>query len=397
MEKSVKDKITSLADRLKLRVFEGDRSLWTMLFVLVFVSIITFLSSGGKMVFNYNQGTFSTSLFYHIFKLIAALVIVFIVSKIPIKFYCNSKFMLILLCSLTVGLIVAAFQNRVGAGTGRKLDLGIFAFQITEFAKPALIMIAAFITSKITNILESKRYFIILIVAISIPLLIVLKANFSTFALILVAGISPVLLGSKLNIKYIWITIAIIIAALLFSYFVGPKLPENLGRFNTIESRVDSFLAEDTRDPETADMTQRDYAMIAVVRAPMISWMNKSMVANYLSEAESDFVFAILVETFGLLAGLLCIGLFITIFFLAYRIANNSPDRFSALLILGYGSFYTTQAMAHMMVSVGLAPVTGQPLPFISYGGSSILFTAGVFGIMQRVSIESKKRLEDGK
>ena len=316
-------------------------------------------------------------------------VILLMVNVIPVKFYSVAANSLLYLSILL--LIVAVVLKFAGVikGTGRTFNLGIFSFQPAEVAKIALILFTAKVLSKKheTNIdLYSSFKKIILFAGIVCSL--ILLSNFSTAALIFATIVSMMFVG-RIPIKYMLAVFAAGILLLLAIYFLADLVPDSVGRIHTIQGRIERFIHGDPSSQQ--GVTQADYAKLAIYSGGIFGkGPGQSDVSNYMAAAYNDFIFAIIVEEYGLIFGAAVIFLYLIFFFRGIIIVRRSTRTFPAFVVIGLSLVLVFQAMINIGVSTGVLPVTGQPLPWISLGGTSLLFTSIAFGCILSVSHQNQ-------
>ena len=213
----------------------------------------------------------------------------------------------------------------------------------------------------------------------------ILPANFSTAAVLFTTCVILMVIG-RVEIKYIMILLGTGLVAL--ALFIGfAKLVGYEGRIDTWEKRIETFMND-----EGEGNYQSDQAKIAIAKGQLLGiGPGNSSQRNYLPHPYSDFIYAIIVEEYGLLGGALIVVLYLVLFYRAIKIAQNTPRAFATFLAIGCAFSLTFQAMINMAVTVNLFPVTGQPLPMLSMGGTSIWFTSIAIGIILSVSRDLEK------
>jgi cell division protein FtsW len=254
-------------------------------------------------------------------------------------------------------------------------------FQTSDIAKLAIVMYTARILSKKQdNIKDFKGAFRPLILPLLLICALVLPANFST-AMLIFSTVFILMFIGRVNLKHLFGLVGIIV--ILVGSFVTLALTNDWeGRVGTWQNRIENFVSG-----EEEDNYQVTQAKIAIVSGGLVNLRpGKSMQRNFLPHPYSDFIYAIIIEEYGLLGGLIVLALYLYLLFRAAMLVKKSPRTFPAFLAVGLAVMITFQAMINMAVVVNLLPVTGQPLPMISMGGSSLLFTCIAFGIIQSVS-----------
>lgn len=251
-------------------------------------------------------------------------------------------------------------------------------FQTSDLAKLALItFLARMLTRKQGNIKDVKTSFLPVMGSVCIVFVLIAWANLSTAMMLFGVSILLLIIG-RISIKQIALVClggGILLAVVMFA---GP-------RRDTYTSRINTFINGGEADPDKS--YQSDHAKIAIATGGFFGkGPGNSMERNILPHPYSDFIFAIIVEEYGAFGALILVSLYIVFMYRCIRIVTQSPKAFGALLAAGLGFSLTIQALANMAVAVGLGPVTGVPLPLVSMGGTSILFTSIALGIILSVS-----------
>jgi cell division protein FtsW len=264
------------------------------------------------------------------------------------------------------------------------------SFQTSDLAKLALITyLARSLSRKQENIKDVKQSFIPIMGAVCIVFILIALANLSTALMLFGVSVLLLIIG-RISIKQIAIVClagAVLLAGVIF---LGP-------RRHTYISRIHTFMHPEAANPDKS--FQADHAKIAIATGGIFGkGPGKSNEVNYLPEAYSDEIYAIIVEEYGLMGGIILIGIYLFLLYRCIKIVTRAPKAFGALLAAGLSFSLTIQAFANMAVAVGLGPVTGVPLPFVSMGGTSILFTSIAFGIILSVSrdIDEPKKVVVG-
>lgn len=285
------------------------------------------------------------------------------------------------------------FMGRIN-NAARWIDLGFVQFQPSEFAKMAVVIITAFILSKgrTEDGANPKAFKYILIIAGTICA-IILPENFSTAFLLFGVVVLMMFIGHVPLIqlgKLIGTLAALGIVAITFIIATKDVDISFLHRFDTWRARIEKFVSNEEIAASEFD-TDKDgqvaHARIAVATSHIIGkGPGNSVQRDFLSQAFSDFIFAIVIEELGLLGGAFVVFLYICLLIRVGRIAKRCNRSFPAFLVIGIGLLLVTQAVFNMMVAVGLAPVTGQPLPLISRGGTSTIINCVYIGMLLSVS-----------
>jgi cell division protein FtsW len=377
-----------------LKYFKGDRVIWIILMFLSLISLLIVYSATGALAYREHSGNTIYYLIRQLFFIGAGIaLIVVMVNVIPVKMY--SMFANYLLYGSILLLLVAMALKfaHIIKGTGRTINLGPLSFQPAEVAKIALIIFTAKVLGKKQDsnkdLLAAFRKIMIFT---GLVCGIVLLSNFSTSALIFITIITMMFIG-RIPIRYMLLVFAAGIGLVVLIYFTSEHLPDSLGRFKTIKGRIERFIHGDPNSEQ--GVTQADYAKLAIYSGGIFGkGPGQSDVSNYMAAAYNDFIFAIIVEEYGLIVGSGVIFLYLIFFFRAIIIVRRSQRTFPAFVVIGLSLVMVYQAMINIGVSSGVLPVTGQPLPWISLGGTSLLFTSIAFGCILSVSHQNQIDIE---
>ncbi len=375
-------------------IFKGDKVVWIIFLLLCLISIVEVFSASSTLA--YKSGDYWAPITKHSIFLMVGTLIVVIFHNIPYKWF--QAFPVFLLPVSFALLIVVLFMGRVNDAARFMLIFG-FQFQPSEVAKMAVVIVTAFILSKEQNEegASPKAFKRIMIITIIICGLI-LPENFSTAALLGGVVFMMMFIG-RVAIKYLLtvcgILVGLAVATVLFLELTKGTKIEFLHRFDTWRSRIENFVDKEEVPAAKFDIdrdAQVGHARIAVATSNVIGkGPGNSVERDFLSQAYSDFIFAIVIEELGLVGGALVVFLYICLLIRAGRIAKKCNRTFPAFLVIGIALLLVTQAMFNMMVAVGLAPVTGQPLPLISRGGTSTLINCIYIGMILSVSRYTSK------
>jgi cell division protein FtsW len=368
---------------------KGDRWIWLIVILLSVISLLAVYSSTGTLAYKRGVGVESI-LMKHLAMVIGGIALMYISHKLDYRYYAgiSKLLMLITIPLLLYTLLFGAHINNASRwisipGTG-------LSFQTSDLAKLALITyLARILSRKQENIKDVKESFIPIMGSVCLVFILIALANLSTALMLFGVSILLLIIG-RISIKQIAITClagAILLAGVIF---LGP-------RRHTYISRIHTFMHP---DKTSADKSfQADHAKIAIATGGILGkGPGNSVERNYLPESYSDEIYAIIVEEYGLLGGFVLIGLYLFLLYRCIKIVTKAPKAFGALLAAGLSFSLTIQAFANMAVAVGLGPVTGVPLPLVSMGGTSILFTSVAFGIILSVSrdIDEPKKVVVG-
>ncbi len=384
------------------RLFQGDLVIWAIYFWLCMISLIEVYSAGSSL--SYKSGDFMAPLFKQTIFLGIGTAVVWVIHSIPCRFfklgvvlYPISIFLLILT------LIIGAKEND-GA---RWLNFGI-KFQPSEIAKGALVLFVALILSfGQTEKGADKRAMKIILFATCLTCALIVTENLSTAALLFATVFVMMFIGrvpTKQLGKIVGVCLlGVVLLATIVTIFPKEKLNESklLHRASTWVDRVKDHTSDKETMSDTIflrDHAQEARAKIAIASSNMIGKMpGNSEQRDHLAQAYSDFIYAIIIEEMGVLGAVFVAFLYIILLFRAGRIASMCERNFPAYLTMGLAILLVIQAMVNMLVAVGLIPITGQPLPLISRGGTSTIINSVYFGMILSVSRYARKNLDGQK
>lgn len=359
-------------------LFKGDKPLWLTVGVLMLFSLVVLYSSTAGLAADSNLPSYHF-LVKHGFFVVAGVATMIFVSHIRPKFILNISAILWLV-SIALLIYTAFFGlDYNDARRWIRIPLVGMTFQPSEFAKVALLLyVARELTNRQGVIKDLSSAFVPIIVPVCLTCVLVAPSDLSTALLMFVSCLVLMFVG-RVSIKYIGalIVIGLILFALL--YLVGLIIPEWI-RVETWTGRIDEFV-------NTDGGYQVQYSKMAITEGGYFGvGAGNSVFRNFLPHPYSDFVYAFIVEEYGLLGGGFLVTLFLIIIWRVFRIVNKTQMTFEALVAFGLGFMLVLQAFINMAVAVKLVPVTGLPMPFMSLGGTSLLFTAVAFGIILGVS-----------
>jgi len=373
-----------------LKYFKGDRVIWIILVFLSLLSLLIVYSATGALAYRVHGGNTIHYLVRQVFFIGMGLgVIVLMVNVIPVKFYSIAANYLLYGSILLLMVAVVLKFAGILKGTGRTFNLGIFSFQPAELAKIALILFTAKVLGKKQKTKEDlASAFKKIMIFTALVCGLILFSNFSTSALIFATIISMMFVG-RIPIRYMLMVFAAGVGLIVLIYFTADLVPESVGRIHTIKGRIERFIHGDPNSQQ--GVTQADYAKLAIYSGGIFGkGPGQSDVSNYMAAAYNDFIFAIIVEEYGLIFGAGVIFLYLIFFFRGIIIVRRSARTFPAFVVIGLTLVMVYQALINIGVSSGVLPVTGQPLPWISLGGTSLLFTSVAFGCILSVSHQNE-------
>jgi len=365
--------INALLERTK-----GDRWIWLIIIMLSMISIMAVYSATGTVAYKKGITVEKYLLYKHVIFVLLGIGMIYISHLLDYKYYAGiSKILMIITIPLLVyTLIFGANLNE--ASRWVKIPVIGLTFQTSDLAKLSLItFLARMLTRKQENIKDVKNSFLPIMGSVVVVFGLIAKANLSTGLMLFGVSILLLIVG-RVSIKQIAIVCAGGVVMMFFLFLTTE-------RAGTWKSRIDTFM---NPDQQHSDKTyQADHSKIALATGGLFGkGPGNSTERNYLPHPYSDFIFAIIIEEYGTVGGLVVVMLYLVLLYRCVRIVTRSPKAFGALLAAGLSFSLTIQAFANMAVAVGLGPVTGVPLPLVSMGGTSMIFTSIAFGIILSVS-----------
>ncbi|MBK5213426.1 MAG: FtsW/RodA/SpoVE family cell cycle protein [Flavobacteriaceae bacterium] len=365
---------------------QGDRAIWGIVFLLALFSFLPVYSASSNLAYLYGDGSTLPYLLTHFAHLVLGIAILYGVHKIPYNYFRGLSIIAIPVIILLLIITMAEGTTIEGANASRWIRIPFVGvtFQTSTLAGVVLMTYVARYLSRIKDkTVTFKETILPLWVPVFIVLALILPANFSTTAiffsmvvlLVFIGGYPLKYLGIILGVGLVFLTLFVISAKAFPGVFPN--------RVDTWISRVENF--SDNKDTE-ADY-QIEKAKIAIASGGITGvGPGKSVQKNFLPQSSSDFIYAIIVEEFGLLGGLFLMVLYLFLLFRIVVVAHKSTSVFGKLLVIGVGLPIVFRAMINMAVAVELFPVTGQNLPLISSGGTSIWMTCLALGMVLSVS-----------
>lgn len=384
-----------------------DKTFWGLFITLIVVAVLALFSASSTLVYEKQSalGPIGQQLLFIVIGLVAAYFIQFV----PTAFIRMGGYVLLgfsLLCMyvmLIPGNPFVVTHNEAA----RWFNLFGFVFQPSELAKLSLIIVVADLLSRASTEVEKVKYFWWTLGITALTVLPILTNNLSTA--VLLAGIVVILwFLARVPMKYIGSVIGVALVVLALGYcfvefaYVRPhkQMTGIMSRAVTWVNRIDDMMSEHEDDAQfklTDDNYQRSIAKVAVARgglSPIGVLPGNSKERDFLPLAFADYIFAIIVEETGIVGAIVLIFLYLAILFRACLTSSRFADYASMLMVMGLALMITCQALISMMVAVGIGPVTGQPLPLVSRGGTSVLITSIYFGVMLCVSREQTLKSE---
>jgi cell division protein FtsW len=373
----------------------GDKIIWGIVVLLSLFSLLAVYSSTGTIAYRYKGGN---TLYYFLKQgsfLIIGFIAIYITHLIPYKYY--SRLAQIFLI-IAIPLLVITLLRGTNINTApRWLTIPIIelTIQTSDFAKIAIVMfLARGLAMKQDNIKSFKESVWPILWPLGIICLLILPANLSTAFMIFAVGMILMFIG-RVSFKHIaLINLAALILGVAFIFLV-PLTKTGLGyRVETWKNRIENFVVKDKTEV-LDDNYQVEQAKIAVATGGILGkGPGNSTQRNFLPNPFSDFIYSIIIEEYGMIGGIIILSLYLILLYRTGVIVRKCERTFPAFLAMGLSLLLVMQAFINMAVAVNLIPVTGQTLPLVSMGGSSILFTSAAIGIILSVSRSLNKEKE---
>lgn len=392
----------SIIDQIKRKLKYVDKTYWVVLFILVAFAVLELFSASSTLAFR--SGSLLGPVWHQVRFILVGIAVCFIVQLLPTKYIRYGGYGLLGLAVICLYLMIvpgSPFVSNINDAE-RWFKLFGFSFQPSELAKLGLIIVVADRLSQAQTEEEMIKEFYRTLALSAVIIFPILLGNLST-ALLLSGVIFLMWFLARVPLKYLGGVMAIAVVLLVSGYFIVEfgfvrahrQLNGPFKRAITWVSRIDDFIADSNSSAgDEDDNYQRDHARLAVARgsaSPLGVLPGNSVERNFLPLAYADYIFAIIVEETGLLGALVLIALYVVILFRACYTSARNSDYGSMLMVMGLALMLTSQAFVSMAVAVGLGPVTGQPLPMVSRGGTSVLVTSLYFAILMCVSREQNE------
>ena len=372
---------------------KGDKAIWSVVIILSIVSTVVVYSSTGALAYKRQNGNTEFYLFKHVFTLVFGLGLMVLTHNIKYIYY-NRLSQIAMFAAIPLLIFTLAKGSNLNEAS-RWIQIPVInlTFQTSDFAKLALISyVARMLAVKQEKLHDFKEGFLPIILPVITICVLILPANFSTAAVLFTTCFTLMFIG-RVHYKHMLALIGIGIAGILIILAVGKFAPKVFPRFGTWMKRIENFQSSDSKGN-----FQVEQAKIAIATgAPFGKGPGKSTQRNFLPHPYSDFIYAIIIEEYGTLMGLGILLLYIIILFRGLRILKRCDKTFGSLLAFGLSFSLVFQGLINMAVATNLFPVTGQPLPLLSMGGTSIWFTSISIGIILSVSRDLESNEEESK
>jgi cell division protein FtsW len=393
------------------KILRGDKVIWIVALILGIISLIVVYSATSALAVSKYEGDTGKVLMKHLAMLIFGFAMMILASRINYKRYAKIALLLMIPC-LALLLYTLVFGRNINDAS-RSINVGGFSFQPSEMAKIILITyLARQLIMMEGSVYNFKDFLLRLALPILVTAALIFSENLST-AVILVAVCMVLLFIGRVKFLHLLALVGLCIvgmsaylgydaiktnienkhrrAAQQDTMVIGEKTDtykEKQNRIQTWSNRLKSMGEDkDKVDPFDDKHMQRTYADIAVASSSIFGkGPGKSEQRNFLPHPYSDFIFAIIIEEYGLIGAVVVLLLYLILFTRVLRIVIKRPLTFGSLMAFGLGFLVILQAMVNMGVSIGLLPVTGQPLPFVSMGGTSLMATGLILGMILSVT-----------
>lgn len=374
---------------------KGDRLIWAIISLLAIFSFLPVYSAASNLAYTSGIGNTFGYFLKHFMHLFLGFAIMYGMHKIPYRYF---RGLSIVMMPVVIGLLVLTiFQGKTidGANASRWIQIPVLgmSFQTSTLAAVVLMVYVARYLSKIKDTTISfKESILPLWLPVFVVLALILPANFSTTAIIFAMVLVLTFIGGY-PVKYLLAIIGTAIIAFALFVLIAKAFPSLMpNRIDTWMNRVESF--------SNTEVTEADYqiekAKIAIATGGIQGvGPGKSVQKNFLPQSASDFIYAIIVEEYGLIGGIFLLIMYSWLLFRIVIVAQNADTIFGKLVVLGVGLPIIFQALINMAVAVELFPVTGQTLPLISSGGTSIWMSCLAFGIILSVSAKRQEQKEE--
>lgn len=367
---------------------KGDKVIWATTGMLAIFSFLPVYSASSNIAYLYGDGSTFGYLIVHFFHLLLGFCLLFAIHKIPYNYFKGLSILMLPIVIVLLLYTITQGSSIDGSNTSRWIQIPVIGvtFQSSTLASVVLmIYVARYLTKIAEKTVTFKETILPLWMPVFLVLILILPANFSTTAIIFTMVMILVFLGGY-PLKYIGIILGAGLLVLSLFVLTAKAFPGLLpNRVDTWTSRIVNFA--DGKDSE-ADY-QIEKAKIAIARGGIVGvGIGKSVQRNFLPQSSSDFIYAIIVEEMGLIGGFVVMSAYLMLLFRLVIVATKANSVFGTLVVVGVGLPIVFQAFVNMAVAVEFFPVTGQTLPLISSGGTSIWMTCLAIGIVLSVSSE---------
>lgn len=370
---------------------KGDKVIWAIMLLLSLISVLVVYSAIVTLAHKFKQGNTELFLLKHTGTLLVGFGLAFLCHKI--KYTVFSKVAQIGFFA-SIPLLLYTLLRGVSAGEASRWipipGTGL-TFQSSDVAKLMLLMyIARVLTTKQDKLVEFKGVIRHLLLPIGVICALILPANFSTAALLFINCLFLMFVG-RIKVKFMLYILGGCMAFAVLLGVVIMQFPDAIPRGRTWKARIENY-----KSGESEANYQSEQAKIAIATGGIIGkGPGNSTQRAFLPQASSDFIYAIIIEEYGLIIGFLMLFLYMIFLFRGIKILRDTDKTFGGFLAIGLAFSLVFQALVNMAVAVNLFPVTGQPLPLVSMGGTSVMFTCIAIGIILSVSRAGDEKIEE--
>ncbi len=358
---------------------KGDKYIWVIFILLTLASVLSVYSASGSLAYKYQGGDTEYYLIKHLIIILVGVLLTYSCYKLNYMLYSGLAPVLFVISVFLLFYTLFFGLNINDARRWIQIPVLQFTFQTSDFAKLALIIFVARSISKKQGIIKDKEAFWSIIIPVVLVCILIAPADLSTAMLLFVTCVLMMFVG-RIKLKYIGLMLLLSMVGFGFLILIGQLFPDFV-RVSTWISRAQEFIY----NRENGYQVQQ--SLIAIANG---EWFGvgpgNSIQRNYLPFPYADFIYAIICEEYGLFGGLLIIAMFGMLLYRCAKLVYQSPKAFGAILAFGLALNIVIQAFANIAVSVNLVPVTGLTLPFVSMGGTSIVFSSISLGIILSVS-----------
>ncbi len=361
---------------------QGDKVIWMVTFLLSILSLLAVYSAISTLAFKAGGNSLGF-LFKHLSMFGIGFVVMFVVHKINFKYFSRASQILIYAAAVLLVLTLVFGSNINDAKRWITIPVIGLSFQTSDLAKIVLITFLARQLNHYRTKLHEFNAGILPILAAPVVICgLILPANFSTAAMLFAVCFLMMFIGG-VSIRHLFQIAGLGVAGLVAVFLVGKAVPGSFPRLDTWIHRIENFT-----EPNAEGNYQSDLAQVAIYRGGVIpSGPGSGSSRNYLPHPYSDMIYAFIIEEYGaIFGGLGVLFLYLILLYRSIRTATRCPKHFGGLLALGISFLLVMQAIINMAVAVKLFPTTGQPLPLVSMGGTSIVFTCLAIGMILSVS-----------
>lgn len=365
-----------------IKKIQGDKVIWMVALFLSILSLLAVYSSISSLAYKADGNSFKF-LVKHLFMLVMGLLAMFAVHRMQFKYFSRISQVMIWVAGFMLLFTLIFGVNINDAKRWINIPFVNMTFQTSDFAKIILIIyVARLLNANRTFLHDFRKGVIPILIPIAAICGLILPADFSTAALLFLVCFVLMAVGG-VPLRHMMKIVGAGVAALVLIVLIGKASPGTFTRLDTWISRVENFTNDDS-----SGNYQIDLAQVAIYQGGLLpSGPGTGSSRNYLPHPYSDMIYAFIIEEYGaIFGGLGVLMLYLIFMYRSIRTANRCPRHFGGLMAMGLATLLVLQALINMAVAVNLIPTTGQPLPLVSMGGTSIIFTCISIGIILSVS-----------